>query len=245
MSSCHNTNVQLELISLYTKLAEQPGSDFGWSTGKENVRELGYSETWLEKLPEEVWESAAAVGNPFKLGKIGIGETVLDVGCGAGADTCVAALLVGNAGKVIGVDCTPAMIDKARNIARHVALSNIEFHEADITQLPISDNSIDVVISNGVINLTEDKNEVFKELYRVLKSGGRLQFADMVRESQWCSDTALDDGSWADCIQGTLLVDTLLEIISNSGFTNAALIEFTDYRTSESTIGALISAIRP
>lgn len=245
MSSCSNTNVQLELISLYTKLAEHPDSDFGWSKGKENARKLGYSDIWLEKLPEEVWESAAAVGNPFKLGEIGIGKTVLDVGCGAGADACVAALLVGISGKVIGVDCTPAMINKARKIARHAALINIEFHEADINHLPIADSSIDVVISNGAINLTEDKSEVFKELYRVLKPGGRLQFADMVRESQLFCDSEPDEGSWADCVQGTLLVDKLLEIISDTGFTNAVLVELTDYRTSESTKGALISAIRP
>jgi len=103
-----------------------------------------------------VWESAAAVGNPFKLGEIGPGQTVLDVGCGAGADACVAALQVGNTGKVIGVDCTPAMIDKARKSARHAALDNIEFHQADFANLPIADKSIDVVISNGAINLSEN-----------------------------------------------------------------------------------------
>ena len=162
MNSCGYANAQLELISLYTKLAECPDSNFGWSKGKENARQLGYSETWLEQLPEVVWESAAAVGNPFRLGEIGSGQTVLDVGCGAGADACVAALHVGNTGKVIGVDCTPAMINKARKIARYAAMDNIEFHEADITNLPISDNSIDVVISNGAINLAEDKDKVFQ-----------------------------------------------------------------------------------
>ena len=152
MSSCSNSNNQSELIALYTKLAEQPEYDFGWSKGKANAQQLGYSDEWLNCLPDVVWESAAAVGNPFKLGQIGSGQTVLDVGCGAGADACVAALHVGNTGKVIGIDCTPAMISKAREIAMQSALGNIEFYEADIINLPISDNSIDVVISNGAIN---------------------------------------------------------------------------------------------
>jgi arsenite methyltransferase len=244
MSSCSNTNTQLELIALYTKLAERPDSDFGWSKGKANARQLGYSQTWLDQLPDVVWESAAAVGNPFKLGEIVSGETVLDVGCGAGADACVAALLVGNTGKVIGVDCTPAMIIKARKNAVHAALDNIEFHEADITDLPVPDNSIDVITSNGAINLSENKDKVFQELYRVLKPGGRLQIADMVRVSESCCASDAKAESWADCVQGTLTVDTLLEIISNAGFKNTTLIKLTGYKTSEITNGALVRAIR-
>ena len=216
----------------------------GWGKGKANARQLGYSDTWLERLPDVVWESAAAVGNPFKLGEITQGQTVLDVGCGAGADACVAALHVGNTGKVVGVDCTPAMIDKARNNARYAALDNIEFHEADIANLPVADNSVDVVISNGAINLSENKDKVFQELYRVLKPGGRLQIADMVRESAGCS-SELDTGSWADCVQGTLLPGKLLEIITNAGFTDVVLVELTGYKTSKSTNGALVRALRP
>jgi len=245
MSSCGETNIQAELIALYTKLAERPDTDFGWSKGKANARQLGYSDTWLRRLPDVVWESSAAVGNPFKLGEISSAQTVLDVGCGAGADACVAALLVGNTGKVIGVDCTAAMIDKARKNARHAALDNIEFHEADIANLPIADNAIDVVISNGAINLSEYKDRVFQELYRVLKPGGRLQIADMVRVSELCCSSAADEGSWADCVQGTVSADKLLEIITNANFTDAMLLELTGYRTSSSTNGALVRALRP
>ena len=244
MSSCSETNNKAELIALYTKLAQRPDTDFGWRKGKDNARQLGYSDTWLRRLPDIVWESAAAVGNPFKLGEIGPGQTVLDVGCGAGADTCVAALQVGSAGKVIGVDCTPAMIDKARKSARHAALDNIEFHQADFANLPIADKSIDVVISNGAINLSENKVRVFQELYRVLKPGGRLQIADMVRVSEVCCRSSSDEESWADCVQGTLPVDKLLEMIANAGFTDATLLELTGYKTSESTNGALMRALR-
>jgi len=245
LSSCNTSNIKTELIALYTKLAESPDSDFGWSKGKANARQLGYSDAWLQRIPDVVWESAAAVGNPFKLGEIGVGQTVLDVGCGAGADACVAALHVGHTGKVIGVDCTPAMIDKARNNARQAAMENIEFHLADIANLPVDDSSVDVVISNGAINLSENKDRVFQELYRVLKPGGRLQIADMIRVSGVCCSPVSDAGSWADCVQGTLAIDKLLEIITNARFTDAVLLELTGYKTSESTIGALVRALRP
>ena len=245
MSFCSDKNIQVELITLYTKLAEEPDSDFGWRKGKTNARRLGYLDAWLGRLPDVVWESAAAVGNPFTLGEIRSGETVLDVGCGAGADACVAALLVGNTGKVIGVDCTPAMISKARNNAQHAELDNIEFHEADIASLPIADKTVDVVISNGAINLSENKDQVFQELYRVLKPGGRLQIADMVRELEECCNPVSDAESWADCVQGTLQADKLLEIIAGIGFTHAELVELTGYKTSATTNGALIRALRP
>ena len=245
MSSCSGKNTQVELVTLYTKLAEEPDSEFGWSKGKTNARQLGYLDAWLDQLPDVVWESAAAVGNPFTLGEIQSGETVLDVGCGAGADACVTALLVGDTGRVIGVDCTPAMINKARNNALHAELGNIEFHETDIANLPIADKTVDVVISNGAINLSENKDQVFQELYRVLKPGGRLQIADMVREPEDCCNPVSEAGSWADCVQGTLLADKLLEIIAGAGFTNAELVELTGYKTSATTNGALIRALRP
>jgi arsenite methyltransferase len=250
MSSCYETGVQAQLIALYTRLADNPDAEFGWSKGKTNARQLGYSETWLQQLHDAVWESAAAVGNPFKLGEIHSGETVLDVGCGAGADVCVAALLVGNTGKAIGVDCTPAMINKAQKNAQLSELENAEFYVADINNMPVTDNSVDIVISNGAINLSENKTKVFQELYRILKSGGRLQIADMIRESEPCpaSDTnanaASDNESWADCVQGTLPVNKLLEIITDAGFTGVELVEFTGYKTSKSTNGALIRAVR-
>jgi SAM-dependent methyltransferase len=207
MSSCCDTNVQAQLIALYTTLADNPDSEFGWSKGKANARQLGYSEAWLDRLPDAVWESAAAVGNPFKPGEIASGQTVLDAGCGAGADACVAALLVGNTGKVIGIDCTPAMINKAQRNAQLAELDNTAFYVMDINYLDITDSTVDVVISNGAINLSANKEKVFQELYRVLKPGGRLQIADVIRESDVCTDvcTSADPGkeSWADCVQGT------------------------------------------
>ena len=231
---------------LYTDLAQNPEKEFGWGKGKENARTLGYADEWLNNLPDIVWESAAAVGNPFSLGPIHAGETVVDIGCGAGADACVAAMLVGKEGQVIGVDCTPAMIAKAKINANLSGLSQVVFQEAEMTELPLPDCAADAVISNGAINLAEDKDAVLGEAYRVLRPGGRLQIADMVgdtsaKESACCSGKE----SWADCVSGTLDPNTFLSMLTKAGFVDVELVGITDYRTAENTTGALFKAIKP
>ena len=250
MSDCDSPNdsayTRDQLLYLYTRLANEPAADFGWGKGRENARALGYAEVWLERLPACVWESAAGVGNPFCLGPIHAGETVVDVGCGAGADACVAALLVGKGGKVFGIDTTPAMVDKAARNAATVDLTQVTFHEADMTALPLPDNCADVVISNGAINLAENKDAVLGEVFRVLRPGGRLQIADMLRDpsgpdSACCSETE----SWADCVSGTLDPKVFLSILKTVGFLDVELVEFTGYKTAASTIGALIRAVKP
>jgi len=209
----------------------------GRGKGKENARTLGYDEEWLNYLSDSVWESAAAVGNPFSLGPIHTGETVVDIGCGAGTDACIAAMLVGKEGKVFGVDCTSAMVAKACENANASGLPQAIFQEAEITDLLLPDCTADIIISNGAINLTEDKHTVLKEVFRVLRPGGRLQIADMVRdlsteESTCCSG----EESWADCISGTLEPDVFLSMLTNAGFTDVELIGFTGYRTATSTM---------
>jgi SAM-dependent methyltransferase len=158
MTACNSPDgaqdLRAQLLELYTRLAQKPDSDFGWGKGKENARLLGYAEAWLNRLPDCVWESAAAVGNPFSLGPVQTGETVVDIGCGSGADACVAALMVGTEGKVFGFDCTPAMVSKAARNAIASGLGQVVFQEAEMTMLPLSDASADLVISNGVINST-------------------------------------------------------------------------------------------
>jgi SAM-dependent methyltransferase len=154
-SNCTTTPVSVEdgIRNLYTDLALHPANDFGWGKGKENARILGYDEAWLERLPDPVWESAAAVGNPFSLGPIHPGETVVDLGCGAGTDACVAALLVGPRGRVIGIDITPAMVKKARANAALAGFENVVIHDGDMADLPLADALANIVISNGSINL--------------------------------------------------------------------------------------------
>lgn len=228
--------------TLYTDLAVHPEKEFGWGKGKENARRLGYDERWLDGFPDVAWESAAAVGNPFALGLLCSGEVVVDLGCGAGADLCIAALLVGEGGRAVGIDVTPAMIAKARDVAKVVGLANVELHVADMETLPLADASADVVISNGAINLSARKPCVFKEMFRVLKPGGRLQFADMVRDG---TDETPSCGSWADCVSGTVEPQRYLEMLGTAGFSGAELVSFTRYRTAANTIGATFRARKP
>ncbi len=231
--------------ALYTELALRPDQDFGWGKGKQNAGRHGYDAAWLDRLPDRLWESAAAVGNPFALGPIHPGETVVDLGCGAGADACIAALLVGNEGRVIGVDVTPAMVAKARDNARLAAVDNLEIHEADMTDLPVEDACAHVVISNGSINLTSHKLCVFQEIYRVLRPGGRLQFADMVRDPAAAASPATACESWADCVSGTVEPERYHGMLAQAGFTAIETVSFTGYRTAETTVGATFRARKP
>ena len=233
-----------QIQDLYTRLALCPDKEFGWGKGKDNARHLGYEEDWLNQLPDQVWESSAAVGNPFSLGLINKGETVVDLGCGAGADLCIAALLVGKHGHVIGIDITEAMVDKARTNASLLELRNVEVHQADIVKLPIPDACVDVVISNGTINLSPSKPCVFKEAFRVLRDGGRLQFADMVKDKNYKSSDCGSGVSWADCVAGTVLPDCLVQMIKDAGFQQVEQVSFTDYRTAPATIGATFRAVK-
>lgn len=245
-SDCPTGNPLEQVRLLYSDLANHPEKDFGWGKGKDNAQALGYANEWLDRLPDIVWESAAAVGNPFGLGPIHPGETVVDLGCGAGADVCVAAIQVGTQGKVFGIDCTAAMIEKAIDNAAASSLPQAKFHEAEMTALPLPDCIADVVISNGAINLTVDKEVVLAEAFRVLRPGGRLQIADMVRDTS-SADSACcaNQESWADCVSGTLEPETFLSMLSKTGFTDAELAGFTDYRTAANTRGALFRATRP
>jgi arsenite methyltransferase len=242
---CPPGNSREQVRQLYTELALYPERDFGWGRGRDNARSLGYAADWLERLPDCVWESAAAVGNPFSLGLPLPGETVVDVGCGAGADAFTAALLIGDKGRVVGIDCTPAMVAKAARNAKAAGLSNIRFLEAEMSALPLPDACADMVISNGVINLSMDKPRVLAELFRVLRPGGRLQIADMVRDPSCAAHACSTSGeSWADCVSGTLEPERFLELLSAAGFADAVMTGFTGYRTSTSTIGALFRGSR-
>lgn len=245
-SGCSAGSPLEQVRRLYSELAQHPERDFGWGKGRENARALGYAREWLDLLPDSVWESAAAVGNPFSLGQVRAGETVVDAGCGAGADACVAAMLVGESGRVIGVDCTPAMVARARDSAAAAGLSQIMIHEADMVELSLPDCCADVVISNGAINLAPDKHAVLAELFRVLCPGGRLQIADMVRDlSSEDSACCRDRESWADCVSGTVDPDTFLSMLTSAGFVDVELAGFTGYRTAVSTTGALFRGIKP
>ena len=162
----------------YDVVACEPDRGFRFHTGRALAEILGYQAEWLDGVPEGSIESFAGTGNPFSLGALSPGESVIDVGCGAGIDTLIAARMVGSEGKVIGVDMTPSMLEKAQ--AGAADLNNVELRFGFGEDLPVPDRWADVVISNGVVNLMPDKYEALTEMARVLKPGGRIQIGDIL-----------------------------------------------------------------
>ena len=164
----------------YAEVAASPHKGFHFHTGRPLARMLEYADEWLIGIPESSIESFAGTGNPFSLGEIQRGERAVDVGCGAGIDSLIAAKKVGPEGGVIGVDMTPSMLEKARRAANELGLINAEFREGYAEALPVEDGWADVVISNGVLNLMPDKDAALEEMSRVLKPNGRLQIGDIL-----------------------------------------------------------------
>lgn len=164
----------------YQEVAEHPDKGFHFHTGRRLTRIVGYQDAWLEGVSERAIESFAGTGNPFALGELSAGEHVVDVGSGGGIDSLIAARMVGSTGAVVGVDMTPAMLGRARAAAAESGIDNIEFREAYMEQLPVPDGWADVVISNGVLNLTPDKLRALREMFRVLRAGGRIQIGDIL-----------------------------------------------------------------
>lgn len=178
---------QLEIDALrhaiqeeYAAVALDPGRGFHFHTGRPLADLLGYDEAWLAGVPEASLASFAGTGNPFQIGILQLGERVVDVGCGAGIDSLIAAHMVGSTGQVIGVDMTRAMLEKALASAAEAGATQAQFREGYGEALPVPDGWADVVISNGVLNLMPDKRAALQEMARVLKPGGRLQIADIL-----------------------------------------------------------------
>ena len=164
----------------YSTVAMEPERGFHFHTGRRLARILGYEDAWLANVPEPSIASFAGTGNPFSLGVPRPGERVVDVGSGAGIDSLIAAHLVGSTGYVVGVDMTPAMLEKARASAAEAGLDNVEFCHGLAEELPVPDEWADVVISNGVLNLFPDKTAGLGEMARILKPAGRLQIGDIL-----------------------------------------------------------------
>ncbi len=204
----------------YTEVAQEPEKGFHFHTGRPLAKMLGYSEADVDRLPQSSVESFAGTGNPFSMGDIHPGETVVDMGSGAGFDTLQAALKVGSSGSVIAVDMTPAMREKAKASAAELGLTNVDVRDGFLEELPVADGSVDVVISNGVLNLTPDKEAVMREVYRVLKPGGRFQVGDIVVHIDVPQEAKDDVELWSNCNAGALTQDEWKWVLQQVGFTD-------------------------
>ena len=189
--------IKASVKARFGNVARSPECEKDFPLGPESAKKLGYSPEEIDRLPRPATESFAGVGNPFSLGAPQIGESVLDLGCGAGLDSILAAQMVGPSGKVIGVDLTPAMIEKAAGNARAVGAENVEFRQGDLECLPVADGTVDVAISNGVFNLCPDKRKALAEVFRVLRAGGRLLMADILLEDHVTPEKVRLMGSWS------------------------------------------------
>ncbi|MCK5567046.1 MAG: arsenite methyltransferase [Actinomycetia bacterium] len=187
-------------------------------------KSIGYTDEDIGVVPEGA-NLGLGCGNPIALASLKEGETVLDLGSGAGFDCFLAAIKVGKSGKVIGVDMTPEMIEKARENAIKDNYKNVEFRLGEIDNLPVADNSVDIAISNCVINLAPDKSKVFKEAYRVLKPGGRMMISDIVLVKELPEQIMNSIEAYVGCVSGAIKVDDYLEIIEDTGFSEVKIIE--------------------
>ncbi|HEU5327562.1 MAG TPA: methyltransferase domain-containing protein [Thermomicrobiales bacterium] len=180
----------------YTEVATHPDRGFHFHTGRPLARLLHYADAWLAGVPERAVASFAGTGNPFSLGVLQPGEHVIDVGCGAGLDSLIAARMVGVQGHVIGVDMTPPMLAQARAAGAEAGLANVEFRAGYGEALPVPDGWADVIISNGVLNLLPDKATALREMARVLKPGGRLQIGDILVQEAVPEEAKEDIDLW-------------------------------------------------
>ena len=208
----------------YSAVANDPERGFHFHTGRKLAAILGYQDEWLDRLPSSAIESMAGTGNPFSLGELKPGERVVDCGSGSGADSLIAAQMVGPNGRVIGVDMTPEMLSKARRNAIEARLTNVEFREGYLESLPVPDAWADVVISNGVLNLVPDKDAALLEMYRVLKPGGRVQIADIALQKPVPEDAKSDVTLWTGCIAGGLLKVQLERKVAAAGFKDVEVV---------------------
>ncbi len=181
----------------YSRVAVNPEGLFSYPTGRAGLEALKYDPDIIETLPESVLDSFCGVGNPFSVGEIHEGESILDVGCGAGVDTMVAAIMVGPSGKVVGIDMSSDMVERARQNLSRTNLKNVSFLESSGEDLTLPDEDFDVVISSGVFNLIPDKLKALKEVFRVMKPGGRLMMADQVLTGHLSGDVKARIDTWA------------------------------------------------
>jgi SAM-dependent methyltransferase len=182
----------------YAEISRTAEGRLAYPTGIAGAKALGYDESLMKEIPSEILDSFCGVGNPFRLGPIHLAEAVLDVGCGAGFDLFIAGKMVGPEGRAHGIDLTPEMVEKAQNLLKEAVKPEVQVQLAGAEAIPYDDDTFDVVISNGALNLSPMKEKSFQEIHRVLNPGGRLQFADVVLKEELPSQVADSLEAWTD-----------------------------------------------
>jgi arsenite methyltransferase len=215
---------------MYREVAEEPDKEFHFETGRQLAVRLGYPVAELDAIPAPSIDSFAGVGYYFDLAAIKPDELIVDLGSGSGMDSFLAARQTGSAGRVIGIDMTAAQLEKASRLADDHGIANVEFVKAYIEHLPLESHSADVVISNGVINLSPDKLKVFAEAARVLRASGRFAIADIVTATQLPQNVTCDAALWAACIGGAMQRDDYREALEAAGFELDDLKDNDEYR---------------
>ena len=203
---------------MYQRVAREPQAGFHFEVGRALAERLGYELSELERIPPDAIDSFAGVGYYFDLAELRQGEVVLDLGSGSGMDTFLAALRVGEEGRVLGVDMTEAQLEKAEALRTASAIRNVSFRKGFLEALPVEDDSVDCVISNGVINLCPDKAQVFREIRRVLRPRGRVALADIVTDKELPDNVTCDASLWAACIGGAAQQERYRAWIEEAGF---------------------------
>lgn len=215
--------------AMYTEVAERPEQGFHFPSGRPACDMLGYPAEDLDWLPASVVASFAGVGYPFQADVIRPGDTVLDIGSGSGTDAFLAAHRVGPSGRVIGLDMTASMREKLMAHARTLGITNVEVLDGNAEAIPLPDGCVDVVTSNGVLNLVPDKAAAFRELARVLVAGGRLQLSDIIVGTLPSAACRAESQLWAECIVGATTVDDYLQMLAASGLTRIEVLSEFDY----------------
>ena len=218
MTALDTTLLEVKVKEMYRRVAEEAHGAFHFELGQDVAERLGYGADVLCRIPLPAVESFAGVGYFFGLADLRPGERVIDLGSGSGMDAFLAAMLVGPTGRVVGVDFTPEQVQKARRLADGAGIDHIEFREGRIEHLPAADHSFDCVISNGVINLSPDKERVFTEAARVLRPGGRMAIADIVSERQLKEAITCNADLWAACVGGAAQQDVYRASVEAAGF---------------------------
>ncbi len=230
----------------YASLAKSADQSCCDSSKTEKLARYGYSSEELQSLPESVIAMADGCGNPTALGAIREGDTVLDLGSGGGVDVFLASRKVGPNGRVIGLDMTPDMVNRARANAVKLNAANVEFKLGEIENIPLDPESVDVIMSNCVICLSPDKERVFREMFRVLRPGGRLAIADEVALRLFSEEEQADPGKWCSCITGAVTDGVYAGMLENAGFEEVFVKQLR--KAGEATSGvfsAFISGIKP